>query len=128
MKILRAFLAACLVLSVFAIAAHAADLSGTWKWTSATKSGPAEITAVLVLKDGALTGTVTGRQGPAEISEASVKDGVVAFSVVRGTPAQKVVFKYHGKLDGDTITGTIERPGPNGAASSTTDWKATRAH
>jgi hypothetical protein len=93
MKILRAFLAACLVLSVFAIAAHAADLSGTWKWTSATKSGPAEITAVLVLKDGALTGTVTGRQGPAEISEASVKDGVVAFSVVRGTPAQKVVFK-----------------------------------
>ena len=54
--------------------------------------------------------------------------GVVAFSVVRGTPAQKVVFKYHGKLDGDTITGTIERPGPNGAASSTTDWKATRAH
>jgi hypothetical protein len=127
MKNLRPFLAACFVLSVLVIAAHAADISGTWKWTSATKSGPAEITAVLVLKDGALTGTVAGRQGPAEISDASIKDGVVAFSVVRGTD-QKVVIKYQGKLDGDTLTGTIERPGPNGTPSTKTGWKAARAH
>jgi hypothetical protein len=127
MKILRALLATGLVLSVLTFAAHAADLSGTWKWTSQTKSGPTEITAVLALKDGALTGTVAGRQGPADISDASVKDGVIAFSVVRGTD-QKVVIKYQGKVDGDTITGTIERPGPNGAAPVKTDWKATRVH
>jgi hypothetical protein len=128
MKISRALLAVCFVLSALTIAARATDLSGTWKWTSATKSGPAEITAVLLLKDGTLTGTVTGRQGPADISDASVKDGVVAFSVVRGTADQKVVIKYQGKFDGDTLTGTIERPGPNGAATTRTEWKATRAH
>ncbi len=128
MKTLRAFATICLASALLALSAHAADLSGTWKWTSSTKSGPAEITAVLLLKDGALTGTVTGRQGPAEISEASVKDGMVAFSVVRGTTDQKVVIKYQGKIDGDAITGTIERPGPNGAAPTKTEWKATRAH
>ena len=115
MKTLRAFATICLASALLALSAHAADLSGTWKWTSSTKSGPAEITAVLLLKDGALTGTVTGRQGPAEISEASVKDGMVAI-------------KYQGKIDGDAITGTIERPGPNGAAPTKTEWKATRAH
>lgn len=127
MKIFRPLLTACFVLSALAIAAHAADLSGTWKWTSQTKSGPVEITAILLLKDGALTGTVAGRQGPANITDASIKDGVVTFSVARGNAGQQVVFKYSGKFDGDTLTGTIERPGPNGAAPTKTEWKATRS-
>jgi hypothetical protein len=104
----------------------AADLTGTWKWTSVTATGSVEMTAVLLHKDGALTGAVTGRQGPADIGDASVKDGQVAFSVTRGTAENKVVIKYAGKLNGDTITGTIERPGPKGVPTSV-EWKAKRA-
>ena len=127
MKIPRFFLAAIFAAFVTATA-FAADISGNWKWTSATKTGPVEITAHLVLTDGALTGVVAGRQGPAAIGDATLKDGVVAFTVTRGTPDAKVVFKYSGKFAGDTITGTIEKPGPkkDGPAIKM-DWNATRA-
>jgi hypothetical protein len=126
MKILRPLLAAMFAASVLATAAFAADLSGTWKWTSVTATGPVEMTAVLLHKDGTLTGTVTGRQGPADIGDASVKNGQVAFSVTRGTAENQVVIKYAGKIEGDTITGTIERPGPKGVPASS-EWKAKRA-
>jgi hypothetical protein len=125
MKTIRPLFAAFLAASVLATAAFAADLSGTWKWTSVTATGPVEITAVLLHKDGALTGTVTGRQGPADISNASFKDGQVAFNVTRGTADNQIVIKYAGKVEGDTITGTIERPGPKGVPT-TTEWKAKR--
>jgi hypothetical protein len=126
MKFPRLLLAAVFAASVLATAAFAAELSGTWKWTSVTATGPVEMTAVLLHKDGALTGTVTGRQGPADIRDASVNGGQVAFSVTRGTAGNKVVIKYSGKLAGDTITGTIERPGPKGEPTKL-PWKATRA-
>jgi autotransporter translocation and assembly factor TamB len=126
MKTLRTLSAACLAASVLALAAYAADLTGDWKWTSQSASGAVQMTAKLVQKDGALTGTVTGRQGPAEIADASLKGGVVAFSVTRSSGGKTMVIKYEGKIEGDTITGTIERPGPNGAAPTKTEWKASR--
>ena len=80
-----------------------------------------------MLTAGALTGVVAGRQGPAAIGDAIFKDGVVAFTVTRGTPETQVVFKYSGKFDGDTITGTIEKPAPQKDAPPVkTEWKATR--
>ena len=39
----------------------------------------------------------------------------------------KFVIKYAGKLEGDAIKGTIERPGRDGGAATKTDWTATRA-
>ena len=35
------------------------------------------------------------------------------------------VIKYDGKLEGDNITGTIERPSREGGTTKV-DWKATR--
>jgi hypothetical protein len=127
MKNPRSLLAAFLAVSLLTVTAFAADISGNWKWTSVTKTGPANITANFVLTDGALTGIVTGRQGPAAIGDATFKDGVVAFTVTRGTPEAKVVFKYSGKFDGDTITGTIEKPGPKKDDPPVKmEWNATR--
>lgn len=127
MKIPRFLLAALLAVSVLTVTAFAADLAGHWKWTSVSKAnGPSEVTAQLVVKDGVITGTVTGRQGPADISEGTFKDDAVAFAVVRTSSFQTVTFKYYGKLAGDTITGTIERPGKEPGAVIKTDWKATR--
>jgi hypothetical protein len=37
-----------------------------------------------------------------------------------------IKMTYAGKLDGDTITGTIERPNPDGGDPVKSDWKATR--
>jgi hypothetical protein len=127
MKTSRNLLTAFLAVFVLTATALAADPTGQWKWTSVTKTGgPSEVVAALVVKDGVLTGTVTGRQGPAEISEASLKGDVVAFSVTRSSGNMTVVFKYSGQVSGDTLTGTIEKTSTGGAAPTKTDWKATR--
>jgi hypothetical protein len=121
-KILVAVVAACFMTA----AAFAADASGNWKWTQQGRNGPQETTAKLALKDGKLTGTVTSPRGDAEISDGTFKDGAVAFSVVRDFNGTKIVMKYAGKLEGDTIKGSFERPDMNGGAPTKTDWAATR--
>ena len=55
-----------------------------------------------------------------------MKGGAVAFSVEREFNGNKMVIKYTGKLDGDTIKGSIERPGRNGGDATKVDWTATR--
>lgn len=121
-KLIAAFVAA----SALTVSAFAADLTGTWKWTTQGRNGPQEVTSTLALKDGALTGTVSGRNGDAPIGDASLKDGVVAFTVTREFNGNKIVIKYQGNFEGDTITGTIVRPGRDGDAPLTLEWKATR--
>ncbi|MES1167717.1 MAG: hypothetical protein ABUL61_00970, partial [Oleiharenicola lentus] len=120
--------AAFIAASVLTISAYAADITGTWKWTTQGRNGPMEATAKLALKDGTLTGTVTGRMGDAPIGNASLKDGQVAFTVTREFNGNTIVIKYQGKFEGDTITGTVERPGRDGDAPVTLEWKATRVN
>ena len=127
MKTLRNLAAAFLAASVLTVAAFAADLTGNWKWTAQGRNGPMETTAQLTLsKEGALSGTVAGRNGDTPISDASFKDGTIAFAVKREFNGNTFVIKYEGKLEGDTITGTIERPGRDGGAPTKAEWKATR--
>ena len=121
-KIAAAFLAA----SLLTVSAFAADISGKWKWTTQGRNGPQEVTSTLTLKDGVLTGTVSGRMGDAPIGDASLKDGTVAFTVTREFNGTKIVIKYQGKFEGNAIIGTIERPGRDGDAPVTLEWKATR--
>ena len=127
MKTLRTLAAAFLAASVLTVAAFAADISGNWKWTAQGRNGPMEATAQLTLsKEGALSGTVSGRMGDAPITDASFKDSNVVFNVKREFNGASFVIKYEGKLDGDTITGTIERPNRDGGAPTKAEWKATR--
>ena len=133
-KFLAAFIAVCFT----AVAAFAADASpaGTWKFTQAGRGGApgAERSFTLDYKDGKLTGkmaAVTGGQfdiPETAISEASFKDGVVAFAVTIDMGGNPRTTKYSGKLEGDKITGSTERPGRgDGAPPTKSDWVATRA-
>jgi hypothetical protein len=126
MKFLPKLAAAFLAASVLTLSAFAADISGKWKWTTQGRNGPQEVTSTFSLKDGVLAGTVSGRMGDAPIGDASLKDGKVAFTVTREYNGNKIVVKYQGKFEGDAITGTIERPGRDGDAPVTLEWKATR--
>ena len=91
-----------------------------------------DITAKLALKDGALTGSVMlparggGDPMSIDISDATFADGTVTFSTVQEFNGNKRVTKYTGKLDGDTITGTVLRPGRGGAEPTPADWVAKR--
>jgi len=126
MKNTRSFLAAIGAAFVLTLAAFAGDPTGTWKWTVEGRNGPREATAKLELRDGALSGSVSGRNGDTAIGDATFKDDAIAFTVKREFNGNSFVIKYDGKLDGDNITGTIERPNRDGGTTKV-DWKATRA-
>ena len=117
---------AALAAIVMTTGAFAADIAGNWKWTSQGQNGTQENTAKFEMKEGKLTGTVTNPRGEAPISAATLKDGALAFSVEREYNGNKMVIKYTGKFEGDTIKGSIERPGRNGGDPTKVDWSATR--
>ena len=127
MKPLRLITAALGAVFLTSIVALAADPTGTWKWSIPGRDGqPREITLKLDLKDGQLTGSISGFRGDTPISDASFKDDQIAFSVVREFQGNKFETKYAGKLDGDTIKGTLERTGRDGQVMKN-EWTATRA-
>lgn len=126
MKLPRLLAAALAAVALLSAAAYAGDPSGNWKWTAQGRNGPQDYTATLTLKGDALTGAVTSPRGTTDISDASFKDDAIAFSTVVTFNDNKFAIKYEGKLDGDTLKGSIERPGRNGGAATKTDWTATR--
>jgi hypothetical protein len=131
-KLIGSFIAAC-VLTAAAFAAEASP-TGLWKWTVQGRQGGQgfEQSLKLELKDGILTGLMLGRQAgnfsvpDSRISDASFKDGQIAFSIKREFNGQSFVIKYEGKLDGDTIQGTFERGALGKAGPTTSEWNAKR--
>jgi hypothetical protein len=109
-----------------AAAALASDLTGTWKWTTHSPNGDIETTLKLESKDGKLAGAYSNQFGDTAISNASLQDDVIAFDVVREFSGNKYVVKYRGRLEGDTIKGTIEAPGHDGGETLKLDWNAKR--
>ena len=126
MKI-RRLLAAAFAAGLVAATAFAGDPTGTWKWSVTTPNGDLETTLKLTLKDGQVAGTYSNSFGDASISNASFKDDTIAFEVQREFDGNKFVLKYQGKLDGDTIKGSIEVPGMDGGEPRKLDWNARRA-
>jgi hypothetical protein len=106
--------------------ALAAGPTGTWKWTTRSPSGDIETTLKLESVDGKLAGAYSNQFGDTAVSNLSVEDDVIVFDVVRDFGGNKYVVKYRGKLDGDTIRGTIEAPGHDGGEALKLDWNAKR--
>ena len=127
MKFLR-LLAACAAACVLtAVVAFAADPTGTWKWSFPGRDGqPREVTLKLELKDGQLTGAISGFRGETPITAGTFQDGQITFTVVREFNGNRVETKYTGTLNGDTIQGASEGPGRDGQVQKR-DWNATRA-
>jgi len=131
-RLLFAALVACFV-TALAFAAEASP-AGTWKWAVGRGGAQAtEQTLRLSYLDGKLTGTLLGTQiGQTQfpdttIEDASFKDGTIKFSVTRELNNLKVTTRYEGKLQGDTISGTSERPNIQGGGEPIKrDWNAKR--
>jgi hypothetical protein len=128
----RNVLAAFVVVAfAFAGVARAADekkspIDGTWKWSVQGQNNQSfEQTMVLKMEGDKVTGKILGRNNnETPIADATFKDGTLAFTVTRERNGNKVVSKYSGKVEGDTIKGKIEseRNGQNNSR----DWEAKR--
>jgi hypothetical protein len=126
MKTLRLVFSLCAA-SALTAAALAADPTGIWKWTTHSQYGDMPTTLKLESKDGKLAGAYSNQFGDTAISNASLQGDAIAFEVVRNFNGSPYVVKYHGKLDGDAIRGTIEAPGHDGGKAVTLAWNAMRA-
>ena len=116
-----------------AVAHAAASPAGTWTWGQQGRSGTTfEQTLTLVYTNGKLTGTLLGGQRPqgqmpdVAIEDAAFKEGVVSFTVAREFNGNRFVIKYEGRLEGDKINGSIQRPGRDGGEPVKREWHATR--
>src|SRR3569833_2315595 len=92
--------AVAVLTTVVTAAAWAADASGKWSWTQ--KRGQNDVTQHLELKqDGdKLTGKMGTGERAVEIKDGSVKDGTVAFTVVRERNGQEFKFVFLGLFVG----------------------------
>ena len=119
---------ACLaLLTVLNINIQAADVNGTWTWTTPGRNGGPERKSILKLKTEGdkLTGTINGRQEDIKITDGKVTGDEVSFKVSRsGQNGNTFTQKYTGKVSGDSIKGkvTFDR---NGEEQSR-DWEAKR--
>ncbi len=137
-------LCACVVLALTAApqAQAAEKVDGTWTWTMQPRGGgggggggQARTTTLTLKTDGdKLTGKVStpGRGQNAEprvteIENGKVKGNEISFDVSREFNGNKFTTKYSGKVEGDTIKGTMEMPGRNGGEPMKRDWEAKRS-
>ena len=104
-----------------------ADLVGTWIGPGILdgEADTNELTLVLELKEGKLSGHMTGEYGTlseAELVDISLAEGVFSFAVMAVGPDgdAKVTFKM--KVKGESMTGELEIPDMGMSGT----WEATK--
>lgn len=130
MKYLVTALAATFVLGFVSLTSAAENPTGAWKFTvsfgQGDKKQSREVTVNLKADGEKLTGDISGRENTTTpIEEGTFKGDEVSFKVTRSRGDNKFTTTYKGKVSGDTIKGTVERPGREGKTSSS-DWEAKR--
>jgi len=109
----KASLIALAVVAVFALAAWAADVSGTWEMSSPGRGGEMMTRDITIVQEGdKIKVTMPGRPNqdgtPGEpiVSEGTVEGNAIQWKVVRQTPRGEMTMEYKGTIEGDTMKGT----------------------
>ncbi len=87
------------ILSIAAVAAFGADISGTWNMAVETEMGSGTPTIVLKQDGEKLSGTYNGQLGEAPLT-GTVKGDTVSFWFEVSPGGDKIKVTYSGKLEG----------------------------
>jgi hypothetical protein len=94
------------------------DVTGTWDMAVETPQGTMTLTSTFKQDGEKLTGTQSSQMGELPL-EGTVKGADIAFAIVIDMQGQQMTITYVGKIDGESMSGTIEF---GGMGSST--WSA----
>jgi hypothetical protein len=94
------------------------DVSGTWDLSVESPQGTMALTSTFKQDGEKLTGTQSSQLGEMTL-EGTIKGADIAFAIVIDMQGQQITIAYAGKVDGETMSGTIEF---GGMGSST--WTA----
>jgi hypothetical protein len=108
---IRQLVKAGLLISILAVVASAADITGTWKADLETPQGTVQVNYTFKQDGGTLTGTWQAAQSPTvEITEGKVTGDKVSF-VVKIGPNGEMTFAHEGTIKGDEIQLTMKPSG-----------------
>ena len=104
-----------------------ADLVGTWigPGTIEGQTEANELTLVLELKEGKLSGHMTGEYGTlseAELTDVNLADGIFSFSVIAESDMGSMTITFKMKVEGDSMKGGLEVPDMGMGGT----WEATK--
>ena len=103
------------LLSLFAVTAVAADISGKWTSEAAGRDGTPQVTTYTFKVAGTtLTGTIGTARGDQEITEGKISGDEISFVTVRDTPNGSMKTNFKGKVAGAEIRLTREMVMPAG--------------
>jgi hypothetical protein len=106
------------LLSLFAVTAGAADISGKWTSEAAGRDGTPQVTTYTFTVSGTtLTGKVTTTRGDQDITEGKVSGDEISFVVVRTMGDMSMKTTYKGKVAGSEIHLTREMAMPPGGGA-----------
>ena len=92
------------LMAVFALAAAAADIAGTWKATAEGPNGSLERTFVFKVDGNKLTGETTSAMlGKSTITDGKIEGDSVSFSITANFNGDEMKIDYKGKIAGDEI-------------------------
>jgi hypothetical protein len=119
-------LAALAATFAFAASASAQDVSGTWEIRPETPRGAQTVNFTFAQDGSALTGSAEmtrGRPGggggggggggqsrTVEITDGTVVDGNISFSLILGAGQRSFTMTFVGTVDGDAMKGTVSNP------------------
>jgi hypothetical protein len=103
------------------ISAEPAKVAGKWNVTLQLESITGHPVITLKQDGEKLTGTYEGRYGVSDL-KGSIKDNAIEFTVVVVAEGTRIEGAFGGKVDGDSMGGTVEF---EGAGDGT--WSAVRA-
>jgi len=113
-------------LFVFALAAFAADISGTWKATAEGPNGSMERTFVFKVEGAKVTGeTTSSMMGKSTINDGKMDGDTVTFTIAGNIGGNELKLNYKGKVSGEEIHFTSEIAGGGGQAI---EWVARKVH
>jgi hypothetical protein len=100
------------LLAFFALAAVAADVSGTWKGTAETANGTIERTFVLKQDGAKITGETTSQMmGKSEITDGKIDGDTITFTINVKFQDNEMKLNYKGKVTGNEIKFTVDAMG-----------------
>lgn len=116
----RALFWAVGLLTLFVVAASAADVSGKWTAQVPGRDGQTRETTFNFKVEGAkLSGTVSGPQGDVAIADGKVSGDGLSFSVNMSMGGNEVKLLYKGTISGSEIKFTRQREGSDRTAEFT---------
>jgi hypothetical protein len=97
------------LLAAVALAAFAADVTGTWKGTADTPNGKTERTFIFKVDGNKLSGETTSDMfGKSTIEDGKVDGDNISFTITVKYQDQQLKLNYSGKVAGDEIKLHVE--------------------